>query len=222
MKAVLYFSLVVILLISCAKNNEKLSEANSCNFIDFYYYQDSTISLGELSNEYIVVAFDSNATESQIRNYIAADNELDQSYKFTLYKSKITVLKFREPKTCEAITATIARMQKSSLVAFVHYAMKANDCLNAFGMPMGNRCINSYNSFFYVKVKDPNNLTDLNKLAQATNTIIVEQYIYDPKWVTLKATKNSKGDALSMANYFKESKLFVHSEPDASLKFPVE
>jgi hypothetical protein len=221
MKAALYFSLVVTMLISCNKNNEKLSEASSCNFIDFYYYQDSTISLGELSNQYIVVAFDSNATESQIRSYIAADKELDQSYKFTLNNSKTAVLKFREPKTCEAITATIARMQKSSMVAFVHYAMKTNDCLNAFGMPMGNLCINSYNSFFYVKVKDANNLTDLIKLAQATNTIIIEQYIYDPKWVTLKATKNSKGDALSMANYFKESKLFTYAHPDP-MKWPVE
>ena len=54
-----------------------------------------------------------------------------------------------------------------------------------------------------------------------TNTQLVEQFQFMPDWFTLRATKNSKGDALHLANYFYESKHFIATEPDI-LKFPVE
>lgn len=113
MKAALYSLLLFSLLTGCDKYTEKLSEPISCNFIDFYYFQDTTISLGALSNHYIVVAFDTNATESQIRNFVAADKEFDSSYQFKLYANKIAPLKFAQPKTCEEITAIIASLQKN-------------------------------------------------------------------------------------------------------------
>jgi hypothetical protein len=52
-----------------------------------------------------------------------------------------------------------------------------------------------------------------------TNTQLVEQFQTMPDWFILRATKNSKGDGLHMANYFYESKLFVTAEPDYGIKF---
>lgn len=42
-----------------------------------------------------------------------------------------------------------------------------------------------------------------------------------PKWFELRATKNSNGDALKMANHFYKTGLFESSEPGIS-KYPVE
>lgn len=206
---------------SCDKYTEKIIEPGNCNFIDFYYYQDSTISLGPLSNDYIVVAFDTNATEAQIKNFIESTKEFDPAYRYKLYSNKIAALKFKQSKSCEEITAIIATLQKNSIVLFVHYAMQTNDCFDNFWNQMGKLCINSYSNYFYVMVKDLNNLTDLNNMIKSTRTELVEQYSYLPKWFTLRTTKNSKGDALKMANYFKESKLFVYAGPNP-WKLPVE
>ena len=87
--------------------------------------------------------------------------------------------------------------------------------------PIGNLCINSYSSLFYVKVSDETDLTDLNNVITKTNTELVEQNEFMKNWVTIKATKSSKGDALKMANYFYETGLFESSEPDIT-KYPVE
>lgn len=221
MKAALYIILLCTLLMGCDKYTEKVIEPGSCNFIDFYYYQDSTISLGALSNDYIVVAFDTNATETQIKNFIESTKEFDPAYRYKLYSNKIAALKFKQSKSCEDITAVITALQKTPLVLFVNYAMQTNDCLDNFWNQMGKLCINSYSNYFYVKVKDLNNLTDLNNMIKSTRTELVEQYQFMPQWFTLRANKNSKGDALRMANYFKESKLFEYAHPNP-WKLPVE
>lgn len=221
MKIAQYSIILFTLLIGCTKSTKKVTEPASCNFIDFYYYQDSTISLGTLSNDYILVSFDTNSTESQIKNFIESTKEFDSKYSYKLYSNKIAVLKFKQSKSCEEITAVIATLQRSPMVFFAHYTMQTADCLDNFWMPMGKLCINSYSSIFYVKVKDPNDLTNLNKVITSTRTELVERYSFAPEWFILKANKNSKGDALRMANYFKESKLFDYAGPNP-LKLPVE
>lgn len=221
MKALLYSSLLACLLMGCDKYTEKVIEPSNCNFIDFYYYQDSTISLGPLSNDYIIAAFDTNATEAQIKNFIESTKEFDPAYRYKLYSNKIAALKFKQSKSCEEITAVITTLQKTPIVLFVNYAMQTNDCSNNFGYPMANRCVNSYSNIFYVKVKDANDLTDLNKMIKSTRTELVKQHLFMPQWYSLRANKSSKGDALRMANYFKESKLFEYAGPNP-WKLPVE
>lgn len=221
MKAASYIILLCTLIMGCDKYTEKIIEPGSCNFIDFYYYQDSTISLGALSNDYIVVAFDTNATESQIKNFIESTKEFDPAYRYKLYSNKIAALKFKQSKSCEEITSVITTLQKTPIVLFINYAMQTNDCNDNFGYPMGNRCVNSYSNAFYVKVKDVNDLTDLNKMIKSTRTELVEQSQFMPQWFILRTNKNSKGDALRMANYFKESKLFEYAGPNP-WKLPVE
>ena len=60
----------------------------------------------------------------------------------------------------------------------------------------------------------------LKKISE-TNTELVTQNEFMPKWFELRATKNSNGDALKMANYFYETGLFESAEPGIS-KYPVE
>jgi len=193
-----------------------------CNFTNFRYYRGAKDTLGELSNNYLLVAFDTTYSENAIRKFISSVTYFDQHYRYTLYSSKLAVLKFSHPKTCEEITDIIFSLQKNPIIEFAHYTMKTDNCQSMIMEPLGKLCVNSYNNYFYVKVFDKNKLTDLYKMIAETRTEFVEQDQFMKEWFILKVTKQSKGDAIQMANYFYESKLFASADPEINVKFPVE
>tara|TARA_B110000902_G_scaffold217889_1_gene251409 strand:- start:179 stop:859 length:681 start_codon:yes stop_codon:yes gene_type:complete len=216
---------VTFLFTNCSKNDEVTTQG-SCDFIDFKYYNGTKDNLGELQNNYILVGIDTTYSDSQIQSFISTVNQLDQNYIYTIhtsaqYKFKEIPLRLKSSNTCEEIIQIISELKQNTIVSNAHYTMKTNSCQNLIGEEIGNLCINSYGSNFYVKVFDENDMTDLNQKISETNTKLVEQNEFMPKWFELRATKNSDGDALKMANYFYETGLFEHSEPGIS-KYPVE
>ena len=201
-------------------------DTTNCDFVNFYYCDGRQIPIGELSNDYIVIGIDTTYSDGQIQNFISTVNQLDQNYDYTihklgLYKFKEIPVKLNSSKSCEEITQIIADLEQNAIVAYVHYAMQTDNCSSPFMELMGNLCINSYSTSFLVNVFDKNNLTSLNQMIAQTNTELVTQNEFMPDWFELRATKNSKGDGLKMANFFHESGLFAHSEPEIS-KYPVE
>ncbi|MBI2273172.1 MAG: hypothetical protein HYU70_05205 [Bacteroidetes bacterium] len=220
-RGTLYFILLSILFLSCHKDTTP-ETPKGCGFINYRYYRGAKDTLGELSNKYIVVAFDTTYSETNIRKFISASKDFDQQYRYTLYSSKVAALRFNTPKTCEEITAIIFNLEKNAIVEFAHYAMKTNNCQSMVMQPLGNLCVDSYSNYFYVKVINENKLSDLYRLITETNTELVYQDTYMKQWFVLKANKRSKGDALHMANYFYETKLFVDTDPELNFKFPVE
>ncbi len=223
-KGTLYIVLFTLLFTGCKKNTPEDLPPGTCNYIDFYYYNNAKYNLGELANEYILVSFDTTYSDTEIRKFISSVNDFDQNYRYTLYSnsSKGAALKFNQPKTCDEISDIIFKLNKNPIVEYAHYTMKTNICQNYIWEPIGKLCVNSYSNYFYVKVFDGNNLADLHKIIAETKTELVQQNAFNPQWFVLKSTKNSKGDGLKMANYFYESKLFVTAEPDAAIKLPVE
>ncbi|MDD2548706.1 MAG: hypothetical protein PHD00_01280 [Bacteroidales bacterium] len=214
-----------LLFTSCRKDDD-ITPQGSCDFIDFKYYNGAQDNLGELRNNYILVGVDTTYSDIQIQSFISTVNQLDQNYAYTIhttaqYKFKEIPLRLKSSKTCEEITQIISEFEQNTIVSYAHYTMKIDNCQNLIWEEIGNLCINSYGSNFYVKVFDENNLTGLNQKITETNTELVEQNEFMPKWFELRATKNSNGDALKMANYFYETGLFEHSEPRIS-KYPVE
>ncbi len=217
---------VPFLLTGCNKDDENDLIQGNCDFINFKYYNGTEDYIGELSNTYILIGVDTTYSNSEIDNFISSVNHFDHSIDYTIhniedYKFKEIPLKFNSSKTCKAITQIISDLEENPIVAYAHFTMQTDHCENDLWEPIGNLCINSYGSQFYVKVFDENDLTDLNQMITATNTELVKQNEYMPKWFELRATKNSKGDALAMANFFYESELFDHSEPGSS-KYPVK
>lgn len=227
MKIFFLILLVGIIFIGCTSDddgNEPIQ--NSCDFISFKYYNEEQDFLGEMSNEYILIAVDSTYNDSEIENFISSTNIFDQNYNYTInnnsqYKFKEIPIKLNTSKTCEEITQIISNLNQNNIISYTHFTMDTDNCENAIWETMGDLCINSYGSSFYVKVFDENNLSDLNQMISETNTELVEQNEFMEKWFELRATKNSDGDALNMANYFYESGLFEHSEPQIT-KYPVE
>lgn len=221
----LRFITFVLLFASCGNDND-ITPQGSCDFVDFKYYYGTKDNLGELQNNYILVGVDTTYSDSLIQTFISTVNQLDQKYVYTIhtaasYKFKEIPIKLKNPKTCEQITQIIREIEQNAIISYVHYTMKTDNCQNAISEQIGNLCINSYGSNFYVKVFDENDLTDLNQKIAETNTELVKQNDFMPKWFELRATKISKGDGLKMANYFYETGLFEFSEPGIS-KYPVE
>lgn len=231
-KVILATLFLSLLITSCSKKDEPEPKAetefvqNSCDFINFKYYNGNQDDLGYLSNNYILIAVDTIYNDSIIQSFISTLNQFDQSYNYTIhtpgqYKFKEIPLKLNSSKNCEEITQIISELEQQTIIDYVHYTMKTDACTNLIGDTIGNLCINSYGSNFYVNVFDENDLTALNQMIAQTNTELVEQNQFMVKWFELRATKNSNGDALAMANFFYESGLFEHSEPGIS-KYSVE
>lgn len=68
--------------------------------------------------------------------------------------------------------------------------------------------------FFYVKLKQEEDIEQLEKLAKENKVKIVGNDSFMPLWWILSCDKNSKGNALEMANLFYETGAFVSSQPD--------
>lgn len=214
-----------LLFTSCRKDDDLTPQGN-CEFVNFKYYDGEKDNLGEMSNNYILLGVDTTYSDSQIQNFISTVSHLDHNYAYTIhttgqYKFKVIPLRLKSSKNCGQIAHIISELEQNAIVSYVHYTMKTDNCKNLVWEQMGNLCINSYGSNFYVKVFDENDLADLNQKIAETNTALVEQNEFMPKWFELRATKNSNGDALKMANYFYETRLFEYSGPGIS-KYIVE
>lgn len=217
---------LTIFLNGCSNDDDTSRPQGSCDFIDFKYYNATRDYLGELSNTFILIGVDTLYNDDEIHDFISGVNHFDQSYDYTVhsigqYKFREIPLKFSSSKNCEEITQIISELSWEPIVAYAHYSMQTDNCENGIGNQMGSSCIDSYGSNFHVKVFDENYLTYLHQMISETNTELVRQNEYMPKWFELRATKESKGDALAMANYFQESGRFEQSEPGIS-KYPVE
>lgn len=226
MKNLILTTMILALLFTNCKKDDNQMLRCSCDFVDFKYYNGSQYNLGELQENYILIGVDTTYSDNQIQNFISSINHFDQNYSYTIhtsaqYKFKEIPLRLKSSKTCEQITQIISELEQNTIVAYAHFTMQTDDCQNEIWETIGNMCVNRYGSSFYVEVFDENNLTDLNQKISETNTELVEQDEFMPKWFELRATKNSKGDALKMANYFYETGLFEHSEPGIS-KYAVE
>jgi subtilisin family serine protease len=68
--------------------------------------------------------------------------------------------------------------------------------------------------FFYVKLKREQDIGLLEKLAKENKAEIVGNDGFMPLWYILSCDKNSRGNALEMANLFYETGLFTSAQPD--------
>ncbi len=210
-----------ILLTGCSKNDDD-SIKSTCQFTNYYYTAGTKEIIGNYINNYILVSFDSLATESQIRQKIAATKEFDQNYRYYYTTEKNIPLRLSQTKSCDEMADFMASLEKDPIVNYTSYCMTSS-CGNVLGYQFmnSNFCIGSSSDQFNVKVIDQHNLTDLNRLAAETNTEIISQNSFMPTIFTLRTNKKSKGSAMQMANYFYETGKFISSQA-AIFFIPVE
>jgi hypothetical protein len=217
----------LIILISCEKKKEDLKiDELPCKFIDHKYYNGEADPLGNLSGDYILIGSDTINSDLSIRALISSKNYIDKDYEYEIHGSinygyKYTCLKLSKTCNCNEVTWVINDLEKDSKIAFAHYTIQTDDCTNDIWEPIGEQCVDSYSNIFYVRVRNPNDPGDLDNIILQTNTQIIEQNDFMSNWFLLSADKNSKGDALEMANFFFSTGLFDASEPDI-IKLAVE
>ena len=117
MKNFILILLIGTVIISCSSNDDDTENIqNSCDFIDFKYYNNTQYYLGEMSNDYLLIGIDLSYTDAQIHLFISSLTEFDQSYNYTThlsgqYQFKEIPLKFTNSKNCKEITQIITRRQ---------------------------------------------------------------------------------------------------------------
>ena len=191
---------------------------DTCSYEGFYYYQDEKLWLEEISNDYVLIGIYSVTSDEDIENFINAQGIFEEIsvsdvIKYQYYDYKHVVAKFLTSLNCTEITSIINNLEKNEIVDYAHYTIRTDDCRNDIWEPIGNKCVDSYESRFTVSVKDPNDLTDLYNIVHKTNTEILSQNQFMANFFVLRADKNSMGDALQMSNYFYETGLFDAAAP---------
>ena len=216
-KLIGYIGLICAFVMSC--ENDQKDTVGVCSYEGFYYYSNEKNDLGEMFNDNILIGIDSSNLDNDIVSFINSQSifvDISESdvIKYDNYGYKHVLAQFTNSKNCFEITSIIKSLQENDILDYVHYTIQTDNCTNLIGETIGSECVNSYSSLFYVKVKDTNDLTDLNNVVSETNTEIISQNQFMNNWFTVSANKNSNGDALQMANYFYETGLFEVSVPD--------
>jgi hypothetical protein len=105
-------------------------------------------------------------------------------------------------------------LKQSSLITFTHYTVNTNNCNNLVDKPIGDNCVDSYSNILYLKLKDLSDTTELKKITIETNTSIRGQDNFMPLWFTLYVNKDASQELFALRDYFIESGLFEHVDPD--------
>ena len=201
-------------LTSCSKT-EDINHPTPCSQSHFYYYQNEKHPIDSLLlYDRVVVGFSAATTNEDIVSYINGNADFmpissADVLKPTNYDYTLALPRLKKDTGCDEIAAILSRAKSSSLVRFANYCYKGTFCI-------GFHCSEFmfYTDEFLVKVRDENDLSDLQSVANQTNTTIKEQVLFMPSWFVLSATKESNGNALEMANFFHETGLFASCEPN--------
>lgn len=171
------------------------------------------------------------------KSYIALCSENTNNINNINSKSKLAgILGVSKEKFTEFTTTTISQIiektQSSSNMKSVRWSIvsekvtknmvhKNSDILYTAPFFQINGNDIGVSNFFYVKLHEVGDFNLLEQMAEENNVEIVGRDSYMPLWYVLSCDKNSKGNALEMANLFYESKIFAHSQPDFLVDFSI-
>ena len=157
-----------------------------------------------MNTEKIFVKFKEGKTENQKKQIIASIPSLKS---FERNKSErpnnVAVIDLVPEKSVGDVKAAIASLNKNSNISIA----------NPFIVSGKDSILQGITDHFIIKLKSSADYIFLQELAKETNTVIFKQNDFEPSIYILIADKNSKGNALEMANYFYESGKFEFAEP---------
>ncbi len=233
--------IIATVLISCEKNKDEDPPQdnhqngdpdpnefdNECNFVDFYYYDNEQVFMGEMSGDYILFGSNINNPDNELEEFINALEYFDTEFDYILMygmtcSHKRILVKLYETKDCVGVTEIMYELRKFSIVDYIHYTIETDDCEDAFSYSHEDDiCVATHTNIFSVQVIDTLDLTDLQNMMIETNTVLIGQNQFMRDWFVLMSDKSSKGNALQMANYFYESEKFLECRPEI-IKYVVE
>jgi hypothetical protein len=204
---------MLVLGIGCTKNNDNAITETVCTQGQFYYYNGAKYFLDtNLTANKLVIGFPIGMAKSEVLSFI---NDNGPFVHMTDTAAINTTADFRtvmatcgSNKSCVEMADLIKNLNKKQQVSFASYVYKG-------GLSTGNDTLKHYTSIadeFIVQVKDGADLSGLTSAIAQTNTSIRKQLA--PDTYLLKTTKDSKGNAMQMANFFFETGQFKYAEPN--------
>ena len=220
--------MLVFLCLSCQNRDEGDKSDGDCREELFYYKNDEVQFIDNLLlNDWLFVGFDQQVQDKEIISYINktdffksidASNILRPNCDESRLENEYTKLFVNTKKhhTCSQLKEIIRILEQSSIgaVADLAFCLSSSDC----------SVVMSYTSGIIVQAKDVDDLSSIYALVQETNTRIDEAWDYAsfiPGYFIIRVNKNSKGNAMQMANYFYETGTFLVSEPYPVLSEPI-
>lgn len=198
------FLLIFLLFFGCQdfiERNEiddsKLSTRSS-NYEHYYWHNGEKIELSILKDKKFILF--NKSDQGEISNFLGEKT----AFKKVVLSPKIKSL--TNAVTSDLMWATVTATDKLSDKHEVLY--EAPFFLSESGKELG------LSHLFYVKLKSVDDLLQLKKIAEENKVEIIGNNEYMPLWYTLSCTKESKGNALDMANLFYEVGIFDSSQPD--------
>ena len=180
----------------------------------FYYYYGNERQYLQLNTRYMFVSMADESTVSMLASISSArhqpvsvdiPNEVQSISDRTITARQrfYTTLSFDEAMSEREYLAKLSEISNlvEGVIVAPYFKNKYNDRIGL-------------SNFFYVKLRDLNDIELLEQKAEKKQAIIVHQNEFMPLWWVLSVTENSNYNAMEMANHFHRSRLFQFAEPD--------
>jgi hypothetical protein len=218
LKLIAFMLILSVGFLSCEKEGEE-PQTLDCDCAEelFYYYSGEKLFIDTLLiNDWLLVGFESQVQDVEIVNFINQTGlfkSVDES-NIVLYAQSednynMIFVNTKTSKTCSQLREVIKTLEKSSLIAFANLTFETTAWFGGVYMD-----IMAYTNEITVHLKNLDDLPDLQNITLETNIRIKKQNEFVPEQYIVIADKNSKGDALQMANYFTETGKFEWASPD--------
>ena len=218
-----YLSLLVLILISCQKENvvpagapeEFQAESARIYQCNSYSYNTKTgpVNLGSVKSDVILVIFEQGISSAQ-RQAILTSYQIfrqTESEFFTDSGDTIQVLRLKPNATCNSVETMLASLDRNNSVKFA---------MPVFSAPVNSGLVwIGQTHEFLVTLANPNHYSKLLKLAAATKTTIVDDWgggLY-----MMKINPNSIGNTLEVCSYFNSLSYISIAEPNFLMQGPV-
>ncbi|MCG3168062.1 MAG: hypothetical protein POELPBGB_03862 [Bacteroidia bacterium] len=198
-ESLLILALSLLFLVSCKKENPEIN----CGKRAYYYFEQSTPVT--VTKECITVCFYPQISETQkqmiISGYPFAGELI---YSVNTPDLNASVFKLAGSKSCDEVKEIINLLKVNPAISMATQLLRYEE--NPTYQGITNR--------FVIQLKTSTSMQQINELMLATNTSLIGQSPFDSTVYYLNADKESKADALDMANQFYETGLFQFAEPD--------
>lgn len=177
---------------------------------ELYYYANNgdKIFLGNsMLNDYLFIIFVAQAKVTEIVDYlnqtglfetVIEDGIYDNLWE---YHNHMMFVCIKEQKTCSQLKEIIQMLEREPIVICANLAFT------------DDICVWSFLSIFGVETRhESGSESDLYAVAQETNTWVIESDARIMYHFDVGTDKNSKGNAMQMANYFFETGKFIFAK----------
>jgi len=174
----------------------------------YYYYSGSKMPL-EYSTQNIYIKFKETASMEDKRSILSVLSFSKKTDNTTLRAPfNFAIIELLEPKNKDEFQSILRGINNNENIVVALPFLQSIEAESLVGIT----------EMFFVQLHFPEDYSLLERLAKETNTTIIREDEFVAGLYEIEATKNARGNALEMANFFYENGNFKYSTPDFIFK----